>query len=138
LLVVCTFSPGQEVPAVPQPGTRLDVARILVAAKADVNARNREGGTALMGAAGSRGTDLELLKLLLRSGAKVNLRDRLDQTALMFASGAYGHPEAARLLLAAGADIRAEDWEGHTALWRATSSRRPEIVQILRRGGARE
>lgn len=138
LMVVCSFPPDEEGDPTPDPADRLECARALIAAKADVNARTADGSTALMEAAASRGAGNELLRLLLKSGAGVNLADRQKQTALMFASGAYGDPEAVRILLAAKADLRAEDWEGHTALWRATSARRPEIMAELLRAGARE
>jgi ankyrin repeat protein len=138
LAVVCTCDSPAEPQNAPRSEARLETARVLLEARSDPNVRNRDGGTALMGAAGARGCGPELIRLLLRSGAKVNLADRLDQTALMFASGAYGDPESVHLLLDVGADLRAEDWEGRTALWRATSSRRPEIVVVLLKAGARE
>ncbi len=78
--------------------------------KADVNARNEFGWTALMMAAGS-GT-AESVKALLDAGADVNARDKDGRTALMRAASggtAYGTAESVKLLLDAGAHVNARE-----------------------------
>jgi len=43
-----------------------------------------------------------------------------------------GRKAVIKLLLAAGADVTAEDWEGKTALVLASERGRPEIVELLK------
>lgn len=117
---------------------RREVVRILLQRKANAQAANREGVTALMSAAATRGRHNEILRLLLKAGARVNAVDQRAQTALMFACGEFGAVEAVRLLLAHKADFRLQDEEGRTVLWRATAGRRAEIVEALRKAGAVE
>ena len=61
----------------------VDVMRILVDAKANVNRQDRFGDTALMAAV--RGGRLDAVALLLRSGADLSLRDADGRTALTWA-----------------------------------------------------
>ena len=72
-----------------------DAARVLIAAGACVNARNRFGSTALMCAA-SGGFD-ETVNLLLASGADRAARDRNGETAADYAAHS-GHRATAQLL----------------------------------------
>jgi len=77
----------------------------LVKAGADVNAPFGEGETPLMTA--SRTGSVLGVKALLAAGAKVNARDSYrGQTALMWAV-AENHPEVAKLLIDAKADVNA-------------------------------
>ena len=76
--------------------------RELLAAGADVNARNRYGQTALMLAA-HRG-HLQVAEALVEAGADLNVTAKHNLTALMLAIVA-GHVTVARLVARAGADL---------------------------------
>lgn len=81
----------------------LQSVRLLLDSRADVNAASTEGSTALMWSAG----DAEKVRLLVARGAQVNARSKQGGTALL--SAALRHNvEALRLLIAAGADPKAE------------------------------
>jgi ankyrin repeat protein len=84
----------------------LKSVRILIAAGANVNAKDKLGGTALIRGCGSP----EIIKLLIAAGAQVNERDIYGDTILMRVSR-QGDIEGVRLLLAVGADpaIQNED-----------------------------
>lgn len=100
----------------------------LLDAGADPNSEFREGGTALLFAA-QRG-HAAVVKLLLERGADVHAKDRLnDWTALHFG---IAYPEVVRLLVARGADVNAlEEQSGHSPLWWAAVSRKPESAKTL-------
>jgi len=76
--------------------------RELLAAGADVNARNQHGQTALMLAA-HRG-HLQVVDALVEAGADLNVTAKYNLTALMLAIVA-GHVAVARVITRAGADL---------------------------------
>ena len=81
----------------------LAMVRDLLAAGAEIDARDRFGQTALMLAAhrGSR----EIVAMLVERGADLDVTAKYGLSALMLAIVA-GHGEVARLLARAGADVR--------------------------------
>ena len=107
---------------------------------------NRTGATPFLLA--SQHADLEMMRLLLDQGADPALTTSERQTALMVASGVgmFGlgvNPgtneeafEAVKLLIALGADVRAVDDNGETALHGAAVRGANEIVQLLVDKGA--
>jgi len=106
------------------------IAALLVAKGADVSARTKRGETALANAAS--GGVVETVRLLLDKGAAVNTADYRGYTPLMHA--AYmddAKPETIRLLMAAGANVRATG-EGETAFSLAFKRGDTEVTRILR------
>ena len=93
----------------------LEAMKVLIAAGADVNAKDKYGITTLMHVA-ENGL-LDEVKLLIDAGADVNAKDEWGQTALMHTGiGDYGTAEVIRELIAAGADVNAKTNNGYTAL----------------------
>lgn len=90
-----------------------DVVKLLLANKADVNAREFGGFTPLLSAVLAGHTDIA--ELLLASGADVKAGDDSGQTALHWAAG-YGLKDMAALLLVNKADVNAKDKMGKTPL----------------------
>lgn len=89
-------------------------------------------------AAGMGGRD-DAVRFLLDKGADVNAHEPRGQTALMEA--AYlGHRETVRLLLSQGADVNVASDYGTPLTWAQAgwNEHQPEIVDMLRRAGARE
>ncbi|MDP9171025.1 MAG: ankyrin repeat domain-containing protein [Acidobacteriota bacterium] len=98
----------------------------------DVNARDSHGNTLLMQAAAYGST--EAVALLLDRGADVNGKNPFDATALLWAAA---DPKKARLLIAKGADVKAQSKQGRTPLMvAATCDGCMETVRLLISKGA--
>lgn len=114
-----------------------DVARALVDAGADVNAKADLGLTPLWNAA--RGGGGDLVELLLAHGAEPSTRttgDGLGWTPLHIAAG-EGRTAAVRALVRAGADVNATGSEdGFTPLQLAVGRGHREVVELLVASGA--
>ncbi|XP_049945507.1 protein roadkill-like isoform X2 [Schistocerca serialis cubense] len=106
----------------------VEEVRALLAAGADVGARDGDGWTALHCAA-LRG-DAAVVRLLLSAASDPNARNQWGQTPLHLAA-LFGHAEAAAALLQAGADrgVRADD--GNTPLDIARQQNRQQVVKML-------
>jgi ankyrin repeat protein len=92
-------------------GDRVDAARALIAAGADVNLGNGGGYTPLMFAAGDG--KIALVKLLLAAHAAVDARNDVGATALWLAA-MRGRVDVVKLLVAAGADTHATNKYGRS------------------------
>jgi ankyrin repeat protein len=109
-----------------------DAVRRLVQEKADVNAAEGDGTTALHWA--SYRDDGESAELLLEAGANVNAANDLGATPLWTAS-LNGSAAMVRRLLQAGANPNAALLLGETPLMVAARSGNPDVVeQLLTRG----
>ncbi|MCU1335739.1 MAG: hypothetical protein JWO19_1320 [Bryobacterales bacterium] len=138
-----------------------ETLKSLIQKKADVNASEADGTTALHWAAYR--DDLESADLLLHAGAKANAANDLGATPLWNASqngsavmvkrlldaGANpnaallagetplmvaarsGYPEVVEQLAAKGANLNAHGTRGQTALMWAVSQQHPEVVKVL-------
>jgi ankyrin repeat protein len=105
-----------------------------VAAKADVNATQTDGATALHWAAYH--DKAEAVEMLLAAGAKAEVANRYGITPLLLACE-NGSERITRSLLAAGADANAKQRGGETALMIASRTGRPGTVKVLLESGAK-
>lgn len=123
---------------------RKEVAELLLASRAYVNARD-DGGLTPLHSSVSTGAvllcefeysggirDKEMVELLLAKHADVDARDNSGRAPLHYAS-INGDSDVAELLLAHKADVHAEDNGGHTPLYYAA---RPTMVGLLLSHGA--
>jgi ankyrin repeat protein len=107
--------------------------RALLQKKADVNATEADGSTALQWA--SYRDDLESADLLIHAGAKVNAANDLGVTPLWPASE-NGSSAMVRRLLEAGANPNPALLSGETPLMVAARSGYPDVVEQLLSKGA--
>ncbi|HUX73097.1 MAG TPA: quinoprotein dehydrogenase-associated putative ABC transporter substrate-binding protein [Steroidobacteraceae bacterium] len=112
----------------------LDIARSLIAHKADVNQRDADGWTALLYAAYAG--DPRMIKLLLASGAQIDVKGGDGLTPLAVAAQ-YDKMRALATLVAAGADVNTPVAKGgYTPLMLASVAGSPDLVTALLRHGA--
>jgi len=103
-------------------------ASMLIEKGAEVNSRDRDGRTALVEALTSENEiPPEIVESLVRRGADVNVRLAGGLTPLMIA--VPGDSRLVRLLVEAGADVKAKDDNGAGVLQRAKDN--PENIRIL-------
>ncbi|MFY2563430.1 ankyrin repeat domain-containing protein [Corallococcus terminator] len=131
LAVQAPYSEGDPLPSV-------DVARALIEAGADVNARDHHQQTPLIHAVSyepdkaSEERALELIRVLRAAGAKVpsEVKDRSGGAFRLSTEALY------REVLDAGAAVDARDDSGQTPLHRAMGAGKPELVKLLIERGA--
>ena len=104
-----------------------DMVNVLLKHGADPNRVGPAGTTALMWAV----PDVEKVRLLVAGGANVNARSDSERTPLLAAASFPRTVELLRLLLDRGADLRAQDRTGATALALAVRSADVEVVRFL-------
>jgi len=112
---------------------RIDIAKMLIAAGADVHLPSLEKVTPLIAA--SYAGSLPLVDLLLQNGAKHQPTDRLHKSALVYAAG-MGHTEVVERLLQAGAPIDETPVDALTPLMWAAGQGHAETVKLLLAKGA--
>ena len=105
-----------------------EIVRLLLSGGADVEAKNDNGGTALIYASfQGRG---EIVRLLLSRGTDVEAKYNNGRTALMLAA-LQGHREIVTLLLSSGANVNAKANDGRRALEFAKTRGHQDIVAVL-------
>src|SRR5688572_981019 len=111
-----------------------DTIRTLLQQKADVNAAQVDGMTALHWAA--RQNDVEIVQSLLKAGAKVTASTRYGLTPIYLAS-VNGNATMLDVLLKAGADPNTANPGGETVLMTATRTGSVDAVKLLIERGAK-
>lgn len=111
---------GRETPfmvACDSRGVAPNDIRMLINAGADIDAKDKDGQTALMRVVNS---SVPMVKFLIKAGAKLDLQDSNGKTAAMIASTPHGSSKwkssALEQLVQAGANLALEDKNGRTAL----------------------
>jgi ankyrin repeat protein len=112
-----------------------DVAELLLAKGAEVNATDIDGSTPLHLAAYEGHKDMA--ELLLANKANVNARDNKGQTPLHEAA-VKGYKDVVELLLANGADVNAKAGNGATPLHWAAFNEHRDVAEFLRQHGGHE
>ena len=105
---------------------RIDIARILIAYGADVNAAENSGSTALINA--TYGNNEEMIKLLLDNGARIDDVNCNRESALMIAVK-HEYMPAIKILIARGANIKLKNSSGKTA---SMLTKNKEIIALLK------
>jgi uncharacterized protein len=108
--------------------------RGLLAQKADVNAPQVDGATALHWALYR--SDAEMAEMLIRAGASVKAANRDGVTPLAMAA-LYGHAPMISRLIKAGAEATEVGPNGQTVLMLAARNGNPDAVRVLIEGGAK-
>jgi len=116
-----------------------DVLELLLAYGADVNAKDSWAWSLLHYASDSA----DITKLLLSKGADPNVKENeRGQTPLHLAAGGRhegrDYKTVAELLISRGADVNAKDWDGKTPLSLAQEQGHTEIIELLKKHGAKE
>ncbi|MEO6908801.1 MAG: ankyrin repeat domain-containing protein [Abditibacteriaceae bacterium] len=123
-----------------------EAVKLLVQKGAQINDKDNENETALMGASYSQGegeayASPEIVKYLLSHSADVNMKSKDGHTALIYVTklSQYRKKDAmaiVRMLLAKGADVNVRTKNGNTALKWAKANGLTAIVRVLVRAGA--
>jgi ankyrin repeat protein len=111
----------------------LEIAELLLANGADVNARDPDQHTPLIWTTWIFNHD-KMMRLLLAKGADVNLSDRWGMTALAYAA-TLGQIDDAKLLIANDANMN-EYVTGGTPLYFAVIETHTKMVELLLTNGA--
>src|SRR5262249_25781475 len=106
-----------------------EILELLLAAGAQVNAKDKGGYTPLSDAA--RKGRAQIIEILLSHGAAVNTKGNETGFTPLHLAAAAGDAASIRMLLAKGADRSAKDHLGETPLEQAVHSDRPEAVEAL-------
>jgi len=129
-LLITSFTLGagrSEVADAAMKGDKAAV-RALIQQKADVNATQVDGATALHWAVYK--DDLEMMDMLIRAGARVNTANREGITPLHMAS-LYGDAQVIDRLLKAEANAKQKGPAGETMLMLAARNGNPDAIKTL-------
>jgi ankyrin repeat protein len=111
-----------------------EIANLLIANGANVNAKDAAGRTPLYNA--SWNSHWETAELLIAKGANVNAKDSMVQLTSLHFAATEGRKNIVELLLAKGADVNAANMFGGTPLMNAAWHGHSEIAVHLVENGA--
>ncbi len=118
-----------------------EIARLLLDKGADVTIRSDFGATPLTRAVFF--SDVEMLKMLIAQGVDVNIRFGFTGTGdigstVLHRACRTGDKAKAEVLIAHSADVNAKNRDGHTPMSLAKRSGNEQLVELLRKHGAKE
>lgn len=116
-------------------GGDIEEVKSMLSSGADINQKNRMGGTPLHTAIMNR--QKPIAELLIAGGADVNAKDNSGQTPLS-AAVTIGDKDIVQQLIARKADVNAITGPGENALSLAKKNGNTEITDLLLKNGARE
>jgi ankyrin repeat protein len=79
---------------------------------------------------------MEAVKQHIAAGSNLNEKDPFGGSSPLITASLFGKPEAAKVLIEAGADVNFQNNDGSTALHAGAFFCRPEIVRMLLDNGA--
>ena len=136
-IVLCTVLPSAaaDPSEVADAAMKADVTtvRALIAKKANVNAPQVDGSTALHWAV--HRDHPEMVDALLRAGANAKAANRNGATPLAMAA-LYGNPRIVESLIKAGADANGRGTSNETMLMLAARNGNPQVIKLLVAAGA--
>jgi hypothetical protein len=109
---------------------KIDIAKYLIKAGADVNAKDKKGNTPLHYVSidyDRYNKQIGLAEALIEAGADVNAKDKKGNTPLHYVK----NKELAEILIEAGANVNAKNKYGQTPLIMAAGQNKFEIVSYL-------
>ena len=109
---------------------KIDIAKYLIKAGADVNAKDKKGNTPLHYVSidyDRYNKQIGLAEALIEAGANVNAKDVKGNTPLHYVENVL----LAEILIEAGANVNAENKKGQTPLMMATGRGKLELVKYL-------
>lgn len=113
----------------------MELAKLLIAAGADVKAKTRLGELTPLFMAAKNGNPA-MITLMLDAKGEANSTNS-NGTSLLMLAASSGSVEAVRILLDRGADVNAKDLtNGQTAIMFASAAGRAEVVKLLAMRGA--
>jgi len=106
----------------------INILKLLISSKADINKKNKYGNTPLIIA--SENGNIDIVKMLLKSKADVNITNNFGSSALIMATQ-YCKTEVVQLLLKANADKSIKNLNNETALDCAKNNDYKEIIELI-------
>ncbi|MFC1794190.1 ankyrin repeat domain-containing protein [Planctomycetota bacterium] len=115
-----------------------DILKLLLDHSANPDAKDRHGWSLLHYTIDSLCRSLDMTRMLLEKGANPNAKISADGSTPFGWAVGYDLTETVELLIAHGADVNAKDSNGHTRLQYAKRKGYTEMVELLRKHGAKE
>ena len=111
-----------------------DIVEFLISKGADINAKNKIGGTVLhLLTTEGQEDDTNMIEFLLSKGANINAKDNMTGGTPLHYASMNGYKNIVKFLLSKGADAFCEAYGEATPLMLATSEGHNDVVDLLRK-----